>query len=73
MPRPITNPEHGTVNRYKLRRDPCRCPLCRNANARYKRAIRKRHGSKTEVVAEPVVPDYLAAPMTCPNQMELPA
>jgi hypothetical protein len=42
MGRPISpEPPHGTRKRYQLRRDPCNCPPCSAANARYRRARRQ--------------------------------
>lgn len=40
MPRPRSDPAHGTRNRYQLRRDPCRCSDCKKASAAYQRAWR---------------------------------
>lgn len=35
-------PPHGTVNRYRSRREPCRCEECRRANREYNAALRGR-------------------------------
>lgn len=40
-------PPHGTRARYNLKRSPCRCPSCCQANTRYIRAYRLRNDGPT--------------------------
>jgi hypothetical protein len=40
-------PPHGTRARYNLKRSPCRCPACCQANTRYIRSYRHRNDGPT--------------------------
>lgn len=50
-PRGEPEPRHGTVSRYRWRRDPCRCVECRGAWNDYIKSRRaaKRGGEPTQV------------------------
>lgn len=50
MAPPLTEPKHGTIQRYKHRTLKCRCGACRRANADYMQSLRDR-------AKAPVTPD----------------
>ena len=65
VPKPVVKPAHGTRARYGLKSDPCRCSLCKAANAKWqqdyrdsKKTGRKRirktaiHGTRAKYVAK---------------------
>lgn len=42
----LPDPPHGTVRRYQLRRDPCRCELCRMAWREWMAGYRARRAGR---------------------------
>lgn len=43
---PAPDPPHGSTRRYRLRRDPCACRLCRRAWADYIAAYRAHRSGR---------------------------